>query len=259
MAVTTADELASRISNLVSFPDVAIRIEQKLADENSSVNDIAEVIRVDPAVSAALLRLANSAIYGAGGEVSSISRAVMVVGLRELRDLAYGICTTRAFEGVTNEIVSVEDFWRHSLHCAVAAKIIGASSRIRCADSPFTAGLLHDIGHLVMFNQEAESSRKALEMSLDLYDGTNDYLAEQQVFAFDHAAVGASLAEKWGLPEGLIKAIRYHHQPLEAGDDAGIAMIVHVANAVAVLAELDSMDFEEAPTNRRSCVRHARP
>ena len=247
MPAQTAEEMASDVVRLVSFPDVAFRIEEKLKDENSSVNDIASVIQVDPAVTAALLRLANSATYGSVGDVSSVGRAVMVVGLRELRDLAFGICAAKACEGLTNEILSVEDFWRHSLYCGVGARLIDAVARTRSPISPFTAGMLHDIGQLAMYNQDPASSKAALDVLLDVYDGTDDLSAERHVFQFDHAAVGAALARSWHLPEDIINCIRYHHNPYEADDVTTALLLVHVANSLAALVELESTNFDDGP------------
>ena len=247
MTASSAEELASNVVNLVSFPDVAFRIEEKLADENSSIGEIAKVIEVDPAVSAALLRLANSASYGACGQVSSVSRAVMVVGLRDLRDLTYCICAAQATRGLENDIISVEDFWRHSLYCAVGARLIASVARCQADGSPFTAGLLHDIGQLVMYHQDPDASRAALEVLVDLYDGTDDFCAERDVFHYDHAAVGAALAERWNLPSAITRCIRYHHEPYSADEVSETLLMVHIANSLAVLVELDSVNFNDAP------------
>ncbi len=244
---TTPEELAGNITQMASFPDVAFRINEMLSDENSSAADIGAVIEPDPALSAALLRIANSAMYGIGSNVSTIDRAVTVVGLREVRDLAFGICATSTFKGIPNELITVEDFWKHSLFCAAAAQTIGRVAKIRNGESLFTAGLLHDIGHLVMFNQCPELSREALQLSLDENDGLTPYLSERKVFGFDHMAVGAELARQWRLPECLRLCIEFHHEPFSASDCTESVLAVHLANSVAVLAELDSDSMDDAP------------
>lgn len=242
-----AEDLARKVTQLASFPDVAFRVNDLLADENSGADAFGAVIEPDPALNAALLRLANSAMYSVGGTVSSVARAVTVVGLREVRDLAFGICATKAFEGIPNELTTVEDFWKHSLYCAVASRNIGKLLNIGGGDSLFTAGLLHDIGHLAMFNQDPVRSRASLELSIEQSDGLSPYLSEREVFGFDHMDVGASLAEQWDLPETLRASIAYHHEPFESDAVIDSALVVHVANSVAVLAELDSREFVDAP------------
>lgn len=218
-----------------------------VASENSGAAEIGALIEPDPALSAALLRIANSAMYSVGGTVSTVDRAVTVVGLREVRDLAFGICATNTFDGIGNDLITVEDFWKHSLFCAAAAQEVGRRAKLRGGDSLFTAGLLHDIGHLVMFNRCPDLSAEALSRSLEDNDGLTPYHSEREVFGFDHMAVGSALAELWRLPESLRNCIAWHHEPLSAPEDNGAACAVHVANSVAVLAELDSRDWNEAP------------
>lgn len=247
MQATTAEQLASQVTDLASFPDVAFRVNEMLSDENSSAEAIGAIIEPDPALSLALLRLANSALYSVGGSVSSVARAVTIVGLREVRDLAFGICATQAFEGISNELITVEDFWKHSLRCAVAARNIGRQARLAGGDSLFTAGLLHDIGHLVMFNQDAERSSAALKLSIEANDGVTLHLSEREIFGFDHSDVGAALARKWGLPDTLRCCIEHHHEPFASDTVSDAVLVVHIANSIAVMAELHSQDFADAP------------
>lgn len=244
---TTPEELAGNITQLTSFPDVAFRISDMVSDENSSAADIGALIEPDPALSAALLRIANSAMYNIGGTVSNIDRAITVVGLREVRDLAFGICASTTFAGISNELISVEDFWKHSLYCAAASQHIGRRAKVCAGESLFTAGLLHDIGHLVMFNQRPELSRESLQLSVDENDGLSPYLSERKVFGFDHMAVGAELARQWHLPTSLRECIEYHHEPFACDVTSDAVLVVHIANSLAVLAELDSLDPADAP------------
>lgn len=237
--------MARDVTRLATFPDVAFRVNEMLADESSGAEDIGRVIEPDPALSAALLRLANSAMYSVGGSVSSVARAVTVVGLREVRDIAFGICANQAFDGIPNELVTVEDFWKHSLYCGVAARNIGKRAGV-AGDSLFTAGLLHDLGHLVMFNRDPARSRAALEHSLDYNDGLTPYLSEREIFGFDHMDVGASLVDHWGLPDSLRVCIAHHHEPFATDAVIDAVLVVHIANSLAVLAELDSSNFEDA-------------
>jgi putative nucleotidyltransferase with HDIG domain len=243
----TPKELTGNITKLTSFPSVAFRINEAFTDENSSTADFVALIEPDPALSVALLRIANSSLYGVGGTVSTVERAVMIVGLREIRDLAFGICASTTFQGIPNDLVSVKDFWKHSLYCASAAQSLGKKAKIRTTDSLFTAGLLHDIGELVMFNQNPELSRAALELSLDENDGVTSYLAERKVFGFDHAEVGAELARQWCLPDSLRACIEFHHSPFDSDISVDAVLIVHLANSIAVLAELNSLNLDDAP------------
>lgn len=244
---TSAKEVAANISELATFPEVAIQISDAIADENSEVEDISALVETDPALSAAILRIANSPIYSVGGTVESVKKAVVVVGFKELRDLSFGICATRTFQGVPNELISVEDFWKHSLYCAVASQQVANHGNICRGESLFTMGLLHDIGQLAMFNQYPGLSRDALSISLDENNGLMPYLSERKVFGFDHMDVGLELAKLWKFPQNLGAAIGRHHTPYDYSNTTEASVAVHAGNSIAVLAELDTEDFSEVP------------
>lgn len=247
LVTPSPETLVSSVTHLASFPDVAFRISDMLSEENSSAADFGAVIEPDPALSAALLRMANSATYGIGRSVSNVEQAVKIVGLRDVRDLAFGICAAAAFEGIPNDLISVDDFWRHSLFCAAASQDLGRIAGISNGESLFTAGMLHDIGQLIMFNQCPELSSQALQLSLEENDGLLPYLSERKVFGFDHTAVGTELARQWQLPESLQQGIQYHHEPFASGQPSDAVAAIHVANSIAVLAEVDTHDVDGAP------------
>ncbi len=247
MKPITADSLARAVNELATYPEVAFQIEEAVHDENISIDGIGQLIIPDPALSAALLRLANSASYSSGREIDTVAKAVFVIGMQEVRDLSYGICAAKTFEGIPNELVSVENFWMHSLYCAVAARRIGLSARNIRDDALFTAGLLHDIGHLVMFSQQPEMSKTAIMQSIDSDYDLTPYVAERAIFGFDHSEVGAALARKWGLPESLTESIRWHHDPYAADETDLMVLAIHVANCLAVMVEIESTDYADAP------------
>ena len=243
----TIERMTLNLDQLTSFPDVALKIDSLLEDESKGAEDFAEVIRTDPALSAALIRLANSAMYNTRGVTADLDRAVVSIGLNGVRDLAYGICVVTAFDGIPNELVTLDDFWNHSLYCAVTAKLLEEQCDVYAANSMFSAGLLHDIGQLVMYNQEPEKSRQSLELSLESVETTSPCHAESTIFGFDHTDVGVAVARRWGFPSYLIRAIQGHHTPYDSDIQSDAAIIVHVANSLAVLAELESSDLEDAP------------
>ena len=252
----TAEQIAGQVTKLTSFPDVAFRISDALEDDNSSAGDIGALIEIDPALTAAVLRIANSAMYGAVSSVETVERAVTVMGLHEIRDIVFGVSSATTFKAIPNELISVEDFWKHSLYCAAAAQHLGQQIRC-CRGGPnFTAGLLHDIGHLVLFNQCPEKSREALQHSLDNNDGLTPHVSEHKVFGFDHTQVGHALARLWRFPAPLQCAIRDHHHPFGADDVSDIAVLIHLANAIAILAEFDSEEMADGPAIDRRAMEH---
>ncbi len=242
----TAEDLAASITQLTSFSDVVLRLDSMLADENSSAAQIGNLIEQDPALTAKLIRIANSALFNAGVPIDSVKDAVTRVGMRQVRDITLGVCATEAFDGIPNDLVSPEDFWKHSLSCAISAQLLASHTRQVGNESAFTAGLLHDIGQLVMFSKCPEQSQQALLLSIDLSDGRSTYLAEREIFGFDHANVGAELAKQWGFPDNLRHCVEWHHEPFECDEISNLTVLIHIANSVAVLAELDSVDMDDA-------------
>ncbi len=243
----TPEKLASGVKDLVTLPDVAMRIARMVDDPKASALDIGREIGNDAALTARLLRIANSAAYGQHRKIATLSRAITVLGVRQVRDLTVGLTAVRAFDGISNNLVTMEVFWRHSVLCAVAAGQIGARRDAARTESPFVAGLLHDIGHLVMYSKEPEASRQTLLMLADATDDVGLYQCERAVMAFDHAAVGVCLAQHWGLPDSLLECIAFHHEPHLARSFPIDVATVHIANSVAVLVEIGSSDIGDAP------------
>ena len=243
----TAKDLAAQISELVTFPDVAIKISEAIADDNVTLESVSFLIETDPALSAALLRLANSPTFNVGGTIESVQKAAIVVGLKGLRDLAFAISATHAFDGVCNDLITVEDFWKHSIYCACATQIVAQQANVCRGESLFTMGMLHDIGQLVMYSQCPEKSMEAILHSQDNNDGLSMYESEREIFGFDHMEVGAELAATWGFPQRLINAIAHHHDPYASEESFDTCIVVHAANSIAVLAELGSDSLYDAP------------
>jgi putative nucleotidyltransferase with HDIG domain len=240
--------LTAGIKDLVTLPDVALRIARMVEDPTSSASDIGREISNDAALTARLLRIANSAAYGQSRQIATLSRAITILGVRQVRDLTVGLTAIRAFDGISNDLVTMEVFWRHSVLCAVAAGQIAARRGAARAESPFVAGLLHDIGQLVLFSRAPAAAREALLMMADATDDIGLNECERSVLGFDHTTVGAELARSWQLPSSLQECILYHHEPHLAKSHAVDVATVHIANSIAVLAEINSEDIIDAPT-----------
>jgi putative nucleotidyltransferase with HDIG domain len=254
----SAQGLAAGLKDLVTLPDVAMRIARMVDDPGSSATDIGREISNDAALTARLLRIANSAAYGQNRKIATVSRAITVLGVRQVRDLTVGLTAVRAFDGISNDLVTMELFWRHSVLCAVAAGKIAARRDAVRTESPFVAGLLHDIGQLVLYSRAPEAARESLLMMADATDDLELYLCERTVLTFDHGVVGALLARNWGLPESLLECIQFHHEPHLARSFAADVATVHIANCVAVLAEIGSTELGDAPALMPAALEAAR-
>lgn len=253
----TPQGLVASIKDLVTLPEVALRIARMVDDPTSSANDIGREIGRDAALTARLLRIANSPAFGHHGKIATVSRAITVLGVRQVRDLTVGLTAVRTFDGIGNELVTMESFWRHSFLCAVAAGQIAARRDRGRDDSPFVAGLLHDIGQLVLFSRAPAPAKQALLMSVDSADDRGLFLCEREILGFDHAAVGLALAQHWGMPRSLQECIEFHHEPESAREHPREVATIHIANSVAVLAEIGSCEPADAPAISEFALRAA--
>ncbi len=245
MSETQIQELINKASDLVSLPEISLRVNELASDPNSTADDMAKVISQDPALVARMLRIANSAYYGLSTEVETINRAIAILGTNKIRDLVLSTAASEAFEGIPNDLITMQDFWHHSLYCGLLAQILAKKSKTLQAESLFIAGLLHDIGQLIMFNQLPQQSHEAILLMMEGSEEMESFEAEQSVFGFDHTEVGAALVESWKLPPVLQECVHFHHEPQKAKDYPAEVALINIANAVAVMADFDSMDEDD--------------
>lgn len=243
----TPHRLVHDIEGLVTLPDVYLRISRLLDDHDSSISDIAQAVSQDPAFTLRLLRVANSPMYRRHDPVDTVLRAVSVIGATQIRNLALSMSVARSFSRLPNDVVSMDNFWRHCLLCASIGRHLARQAGRCNADAVFTAGLLHDIGELVIFNRLPEQAHQALQLMLDSGDEMGLDEAEQRVIGFDHCAVGSELARQWGLSTLLEECIAGHHSPAVPRQNLREVALVHVANALAQMAEVDDLDPADSP------------
>ena len=231
-------DLVAGIVELASPPEIYLRITQLLDDPASSSQDFARILQEDPALTARLLKIVNSAFYGFPSQVSSVSRAITLVGMRELRDLVLTATVMDTFNGLPNELVSIRSFWEESLRCAVLSRLIAERhEQGEMLESMLIAGLLHEIGHLVLYRKLPELIRECL--LLQQASDIELYAAERQVIGFDYAVVSGTLLRKWRLPESLCDAIEFHIDPDQAGEQRLAAMMVSVARKIGATGLFD--------------------
>ena len=233
-----ARQLIEESPELGSPPRVYRRLMEVINHPRGGAGDIANVIMEDTALTARLLKLVNSAFFSFPRPVETVSQAVSVVGTSQVRDLALATSVTDMFRGVPADVLDVEGFWRHSLACGVAARVIAGLRNEANVERFFVAGILHDVGRLVMILQAPDAVREILaaaeERDLHLYD------AERELAGFDHARVGGLLMKHWSMPEALGHALAHHHHPTKAERFPVEAATIHVANILATALEMGS-------------------
>jgi putative nucleotidyltransferase with HDIG domain len=238
--VTSEEKLKRRlstISNLPSPPLVFTQITKVINDPRTSVKDVAAVMSEDAAMSAKVLRLSNSAFYGARSEITGIRQAILVLGLAAVKSLVLSSSVFDMFKSQKLDTEFQEAFWRHSLATALAGRMIIKQHRsLSCYDPEvaFSAGLLHDIGKLIICCFMPEEHKQIKQQLKE--QRLSDYQAEESVIGYPHTLIGRMLAQNWKLPTSIQEAIEFHHSPTNPGtEDDKYSCVIHVANYLARL------------------------
>jgi HD-like signal output (HDOD) protein len=228
-AVTALDpyELIRNEIKLPSLPTIYQQISEAINRPNSSARDIAEVISKDTSLSARLLKIVNSTFYGFPSKIDTLSRAVTVVGTKQLSTLALGMNIIKVFKNIPSYLINMESFWEHSLACGISARIIAGYKGIQNTERLFVAGLLHDIGRLIVYSNVPLHAKNALLSAK--YGDTLLHKAEYEIMGFDHSKIGGLLLKKWKLPISLENSVRHHHSPHRSKDPLEPA-IIHLAD-----------------------------
>jgi len=226
-------QILQTVEDLPPMPQVAQKARQVVSNPDSSFKELAKVIETDQAIAAKVLRMANSAYYGSVGDVSSVRQASVVLGTKTLIELLNLACASgplsKTLKGYDLE---AEDLWKHSLAVASGSRIIAKKRSAELAEDAFSAGLIHDVGKLILDSYIFER-REAFERVIQ--KGTESFLEiEKQVLGFDHAEIASEVCEKWQIPSHLSFAIRHHHDPLQS-DENELAYIIHVADITAMM------------------------
>lgn len=224
----TPEKLVSGVISLISLPEVCQRLQLVLSDPDHDRNTVARLINQDPALTLRLLRIVNSAYYGMMRTIDTVSQAVSVIGEEDLMNLVLATSATTALSRLSNPMIDFQVFWRHSIQCGLVARAMAQSIRQPRGEVLFIAGLLHDIGKVVLYHQMPDLAR-AVRHEIEL-QGCSDFEAEQRMLDFDHSQVGEALIRAWGLPETLSQSIGCHHQPLNAKTHGIEACLVYIAN-----------------------------
>lgn len=216
--------------SLPSLPLVVMELQKTVDDPQSSAADVAAVVAKDAGLTAFLLRLVNSAFYSFPSQIDTISRAVAIVGTRQLGQLALGACVMDMFRHVPGKVMDLTAFWKHSIAVGMLSRRLAERVRLPEPERFFVCGLLHDIGFVMLCaakpRRAAEVLRVAQERSVPLF------VAEAEVMGFDHARLGGMLLRKWNFPFPLAAGVLHHHLP-EKSAQFTEPLIVHVADVMA--------------------------
>ena len=224
------------VIDLPSLPEIVTKLSEAVDDQNTSAADLANIMADDPAITAKILRLVNSAYYGrtsSGREITSVSYAIARMGFREVKNVVFSLSVFNLFQS-KSAVIDLKGFWHHSVSVAISTRVIldfvvaslGESVAVD-GDSLHVTGLLHDIGILVLNQYFRDDFEKAFAISREGEMPLHE--AERKVLGIDHAAVGAYVARHWKLPANVVRGIEFHHEPNREFKDSD-AQLVQIVN-----------------------------
>jgi putative nucleotidyltransferase with HDIG domain len=243
VSLLNEQDLSTGLEDLPSLPAVVMELLASIDQEDIDISVLAKKVSHDQALTAKTLRLANSSQYGLQVKVTTIQQAITFLGFQTTRNLITAAAITGCFPAGSCPGFDDRAFWRHSIATAACARVLARRMRFN-QDYAFTAGLLHDIGRLVLVTRFPQQYAQVLAQQA-AQDG---YLldCERAVLGLDHVAAGVALARHWNFSDTMRQAIAHHHDPETAG--AGfLATIIHVANAVVHALDLAREEGELVP------------
>jgi putative nucleotidyltransferase with HDIG domain len=237
-----ASKWINQVKGLVSPPDICITVFEMIETQTTTARQLGDVISRDPNLTARLLKIVNSPYYNFSGRIDTVSRAITVIGIRELSSLVLAVSAVKTFSKIPNELVNIDTFWRHSIYTALIARELAKRCDILHPERLFVAGIMHDIGSLIIYNRVPDVARALLVQA----NGSESALYELENTMLDtsHAQIGGLLLEAWMLPKILRDAIAFHHEP-ELCETAPVeASIVHIADTLANMSLIGSFSSE---------------
>jgi len=224
------ESLTDHASKLFTLPSIVFQLQELLYEQSSTADEIARLISLDPALTARILRLANSSFYSFPAQIDTVSRAVTIVGTNEIYNLALATAAVSTFRGVRSDAINMSNFWKHSVFTGLVAKNLLNQSGSRNSEYLFVAGLLNTIGLLVIVEQHPElaSQIDALPHHLPSWE------REKEVLGFTYADCSYQLLADWNLPLNIIRPVLHQHQPMSTEQNyQGSSACVHIGDRAA--------------------------
>ncbi len=248
------EELFKEENQIPTLPNVFYEFKEAVEDPNRSFDDVAEIVSHDTGLTARLLKIVNSAFFGFPSEIETISHAISIIGIQHLNDLVLSTVVMGCFKDIPSETIDMESFWKHSVACALTSKLLAEKIEIRNPERVFVAGLLHDIGRLIICSKASTETLKIFFLMNN--QNLTLHLAETEALGFDHTDVGARLIQEWNLPHFHEDVVNCHHNPSQASSFPIECSIVHVADILVNSLELGTsgetviQEFDEAASKR---------
>ncbi|HTP04412.1 MAG TPA: HDOD domain-containing protein [Nitrospirota bacterium] len=227
----TIDNLVSDAAVVYSLPMVYERLNLAINNPRTSISDITRVLTEDQGLTTRILKLANSPMFGFHKDVDTITKAVTIIGTQQLRDLALAISVIGVFKSIPEDMINMTSFWEHSISCGIVARILATYRRETNVERFFVAGMLHDVGQLILCTRAPELIRDMIERSKE--SGKPHFAIQREELGFDHGDVGGGLLKRWRIPSIIAEPVTCHHAPSRANLYPIETAIIHTSDVIA--------------------------
>lgn len=229
------DKLVNEINDLPTFPEHIMELQAMCRNRDVSLPHIASKISLDPALSASVLKLSNSALFMSPKRIENITDALKIIGLKNLNAILVASTTRKIME---ERFSSFRDIWEHCNKCAFYTRLIAQSVGLpKLSDMVFLSGLLHDLGKIVLLSANADLTNQIENITVNRQMRTSTAL-EEVTMGISHSAIGKMIAEKWNFPEYIVEGIAYHHSPMNPEiKNRDAVFITYIANCMCLIEE----------------------
>ncbi len=240
----TPEQLVANVDDLISLPELYLKVRDTIDDPRSSIDDVSNIVSQDPSICARLIRISNSSFFGFASEIETVTRAISIMGLSQLHDLVLATSVVKSFKGIPKDLVNMKEFWARSVYCGIISRLLARKCNVLDSERLFLAGLLHDIGHLIIYTK---MPRPAFEiLSEAKLDNKPVQQIERETFGFDYSKVGSALLRSWKLPKSHVETVENHTSLSESSQFLLDSAIVHLAS-IMVLQEESKKNGIDAP------------
>lgn len=226
----TLEWLVNKTEGVYSLPLIYERLAEVINHPRSSIEDITRIISEDQGLTARLLKLANSPLFGYFSNIDSIGKAATIIGTQQLQAMALAVSVMEVFNGVPGNLVNMKTFWQHSIACGITARTLAIYRREANVERVFAAGILHDVGRLVICTAMPQTFSEMLLAGRE--EKALLFRLEEERLGFTHAAVGGKLLEKWRIPPSIAEPVGCHHSPDTARRFPLEAAYIHLADII---------------------------
>ncbi|MFT5850191.1 MAG: HD-like signal output (HDOD) protein [Colwellia sp.] len=237
-----AHQYALQANGSFALPDACFKIKALMENEDSSIEDFANVISVDPSMTSRLLQIANSAIYSFPGEISTISRAITIIGTQAIYNMMLVDVAATAFKHFSNQAIDLKRFWRMSIFCGLATKNLAIKAGIRDIERLFVAGLLQNFGELIVAKITPEIAKKCEKYSAEQLP----WVLQKQALGFTYTDISAELLKIWQIPEKIILPIRHFNEAKTIQINKDVKVLYLASRLALVDSHPDQFDYDDS-------------